>query len=273
MLNSSKKIIKKFMGLFGLEIRRKEQVIHQTPRASMYGCLQQAAKNGLNPETIIDVGAADGTPPLYEVFPEANHILIEPLEEFSPNLSQLVTQLKKAEYIIAAATSQTGSIIINVHPDLLGSSIYKEKEDSDVNGVERTVPTLTIDALCTERGTRGPYLLKIDTQGSELDVLMGAEKILQDTEFIILEVSLFEFFKGGSQLYECIKFMKERGFVAYDLFDLQYRLLDGAMSQVDIAFVQDKSQFRKFQFYATREQRDQQNEQFSLMRKRAENFR
>jgi len=264
MLNYSKKIIKKIMGLFGLEIRRKEQVIHQTQRNSMYGCLQQAAKNGLNPETIIDVGAADGTPPLYEVFPEATHILIEPLEEFSPNLSQLVTQLKKAEYIIAAATSKTGSIIINVHPDLLGSSIYKEKEDSDVNGVERTVSTVTIDALCTDRGTRGPYLIKIDTQGSELDVLMGAEKTLQDTEFIILEVSLFEFFKGGFQLYECIKFMKDRGFVAYDIFDLQYRLLDGAMSQVDIAFVRNQSQFRKIHFYATKEQRAKQNEQLIL---------
>jgi len=264
MLNSSKKIIKKIMGLFGLEIRRKEQVIHQTPRNSMYGCLQQAVKNGLNPETIIDVGAADGTPPLYEVFPEATHILIEPLEEFSPNLIQLVTQLKKAEYIIAAATSKTGSIIINVHPDLLGSSIYKEKEDSDVNGVERTVPTVTIDALCTDRGTKKPYLIKIDTQGSELDVLMGAEKILQDTEFIILEVSLFEFFQGGSQLYDCIKFMKERGFVAYDIFDLQYRLLDGAMSQIDIAFVREQSQFRKIHFYATKEQRAKQNEQLIL---------
>jgi len=264
MLNSSKKIIKKFMGLFGLEICRKEQVIHQTPRASMYGCLQQAAKNGLNPETIIDVGAADGTPPLYEVFPEANHILIEPLKEFSPNLSQLVTQLKKAKYISAAATSQTGSLIINVHPDLLGSSIYKEKEDSDVNGVERTVPTVTIDALCTDRGTTGPYLIKIDTQGSELEVLMGAEKIIQDTEFIILEVSLFEFFKGGCQFYDCIKFMKERGFVAYDIFDLQYRLLDGAMSQVDIAFVRDQSQFRKIHFYATKEQRAKQNAQLIL---------
>jgi FkbM family methyltransferase len=266
MLNSSKKIIKKIMGLFGLEIRRKKQVIHQNPRNSMYGCLQQAAKNGLNPETIIDVGAADGTPPLYEVFPEVTHILIEALEEFSPNLSQLVSQLKKAEYIIAAATSQAGSIIINVHPDLLGSSIYKEKEDSDVNGVERTIPTVTIDDLCTERGTRGPYLIKIDTQGSELDVLMGAQKTLQDTEFIILEVSLFEFFKGGFQFYDCLKFLKERGFVVYDIFDLQYRLLDGAMSQVDIAFVRDKSQFRKFHFYATKEQRAKQNEHLILMK-------
>jgi FkbM family methyltransferase len=260
MFNSSKNILKKIAEKIGFEIRRKQPGSHQIPRSSLYGCLQQALKNGLKPETVIDVGAADGTPPLYEVFPEANHILIEPLEEFTPNLSQLVTQLKKAEYIIAAATSKPGSILINVHPDLVGSSIYKEEEDSNVNGVERIVNAVTLDDICRDRGTKGPYLIKIDTQGSELDVLIGAEEIFQETEFIVLEVSLFEFFKGGSQLDDCIKFMKERGFVVYDIFDLQYRLLDGAMSQVDMAFVRDNSCFRQFQFYATQEQRNQQYE-------------
>lgn len=265
MLDSSKKILKNLISLFGLEIRRKEQVIHQIPRASMYGCLQQAVKNGLTPETVIDVGAAGGTPALYEVFPNANHILIEPLEEFAPNLSQLVTQLNKAEYIIAAATSTPGNIVINVHPDLVGSSIYKEEEDSDVNGVERTVPAVTIDGLCLDRGTRGPYLIKIDTQGSELEVLMGAKATLQNTEFVIMEVSLFDFFKGGSEFSDCINFMKDNNFVVYELFDLQYRLLDGAMSQVDIAFVREQSKFREFQFYATKEQRAKQTKNLKKM--------
>ena len=58
--------------------------------------------------------------------------------------------------------------------------------------------------------------------------------------------------------------MKMRGFVAYDLFDPQYRLLDGAMSQIDIAFVQDKSKFRKFHFYATGDQRAEQNRRFGV---------
>ena len=57
--------------------------------------------------------------------------------------------------------------------------------------------------------------------------------------------------------------MKERGFVVYDIFDLKYRLLDGAMSQIDIAFVPEKSELRKFHFYATREQRKQQNQRFN----------
>lgn len=263
---SPKKLLKQSVSLLGLEIHRQRT---QTDRATMYGSLQQALQNGLSPQTIIDVGAASGTSALYQVFPTANHLLIEPLQEFAPHLDALVNKLDKAEYIIAAAGKEPGDIVINVHRDLVGSSIYKEEEDSDVNGVERTVSVITIDRVCQAKGTDGPYLIKIDTQGAELDVLMGAEAVLQETDFVILEVSLFEFFKGGPQLFECISFMKERGFVAYDLFDLQYRLLDGAMSQVDIAFVKEKGHLRKHQFYATQAQRNQQYQQTIGARNRA----
>jgi FkbM family methyltransferase len=266
MLDFPKQVLKKSLNILGLEIHRRRSAIAQHPRATMHSCLRQALQNGLKPETIIDVGAARGTPALYDVFPEARHILIEPLEEYIPDLDSLVSKLNKAEYIIAAATATPGNIVINVHPDLVGSSIYKENENSDVNGVERTIPALTLDEICNERGTKGPYLLKIDTQGAELEVLKGAKTILEDTELVILEVSFFEFFKSGPQVYDCMNFMKERGFVAYDIFGLQYRLLDGAMSQVDIAFTREQSNLRKYHFYANREQRAEQNQQLLTSR-------
>ena len=109
------------------------------------------------------------------------------------------TNWKRAEYIIAAAAATPGNIIINVHPDLVGSSIYKEAEDSDVNGIERRIPAITLDNICVERNAEKPYLIKIDTQGSELEVLKGAQTVLQNTELVILEVSFFDFFQGGPQ--------------------------------------------------------------------------
>ena len=74
----------------------------------------------------------------------------------------------------------------------------------------------------------------------------------------MLEASLFEFLKGAPQIYDCIHFMKECGFVIYDIFDPKYRPLDGAMSQVDIAFVPQQSRLRRFHFYATEVQRVEQ---------------
>ena len=258
-----KQTVKKILRLFNIEIITKknlEEVSTRLSRMTMDGCLIQASLNGLNPSTVIDVGAANGTNALYTTFPNAQHLLIEPLEEFTTALKQITDSLKNSQYFIAAAANYSGEIILNVHPDLFGSSIYKENEESNVNGIERIVPTVTLDEICGKLKTQCPYLIKIDTQGAELDVLKGAQNILQETELVILEVSLFEFFNNGLQLYECIDFMKQKGFVAYEIFDLQYRLLDKAMSQVDIAFVPENSDLRKSHFYATKEQRQKQNE-------------
>jgi FkbM family methyltransferase len=255
-------ILNRALRSLNLEISYRNEA--QAWRATMGGALSRASENGLQPKTVIDVGAANGTIPLYQCFPEARFILIEPLREFEPALEELSKKLKTAEYLIAAAASTPGEILLNVHPDLVGSSVFKEEEDSDVNGIERIVPAVTIDGLCADRKTEPPYLIKIDTQGAELEVLKGAESVLRETELVMIEVSLFEFFKGGPQIYDCMDFMRTRGFVAYNLFDPQYRLLDGAMSQIDIAFVQEKSEFRRFQFYATPGQRAEQNRRFGV---------
>jgi len=50
--------------------------------------------------------------------------------------------------------------------------------------------------------------------------------------------------------------MKDRGFVVYDIFGGHNRPLDGALGQIDMAFVKENWQFRKSHFYATREQRE-----------------
>jgi len=253
-----KKVTDSILTPFGLEIRRKLN-LENTIRISMQGALTHLKEIGFYPKTVIDVGVANGTMSLYETFPLSKHILIEPLQEFKPNLEELIKRFPNSEYIIAAATQKSGNITINVHPDLVGSSLYLENEDSDVNGVPRVVPAITIDEVCRERKTQGPYLIKVDVQGAELDALQGALSILEDTEYIILETVLFQVFLNGSQCYDIIKFMKEQGFVVYEIFDPVYRLLDEAMSQIDIAFVKERGQFRKYHFYATKQQREMQD--------------
>ncbi len=258
-----KKLTNHILGYYGLEVHRKFQD-HQKfdIRYSLSGALEQAKKIGFKPETVIDVGAAVGTHALYEAFPNAKHLLIEPLEEFKPYLDKLAKQLKNVEIIIAAAAGESGSTTINVHPDLFGSSTYQECEDSNVNGFPRTIPCVVLDEVCKKNGLHGPYLIKLDVQGAESDVLTGASQILKETECIILEVSLLGFFVTGPQFYDVIAFMKERGFVVYDILDYVYRPLDGAMSQVDLVFVKEQGRFRKHHFYATKEQREAQDEQF-----------
>jgi len=257
-----KSVLRKSLNVLGFEVHRSSW------RDSSLGVLQQCKNLGLLFETVIDVGAAYGQFSLqcYNIFPDAKYILVEPLEEYKPSLEKVSQSIPNAEFFLAAAAAEPGEIMINVHPDLVGSSIYLEDEDSNVNGVPRAVPVITLDRFIKDGKMRAPFLIKIDVQGAELDVLLGAEQILRATEFIILEVSLFEFFKGRPQLHDIVAFMKSKRFVAYDIFGLQYRSLDNALSQVDIVFVKEVGLLRKHHFYATREQRGEQNKIFELKR-------
>ena len=85
--------------------------------------------------------------------------------------------------------------------------------------------------------------------------------MLNDSELVVLEVSFFPFFLDGPECAEIIAHMKARGFVPYDIVARQYRPLDGALSQVDIAFVRENGLFRRHHGYATAEQRHAQNHQ------------
>ena len=267
----SKKVIKKSLNSLGLEVRRLgiSSADGKYPRSSTQGLLQQARCLGLSPATVIDVGAAYGSFSLEccNVFPRAQYVLVEALEEFEPFIKAAIKTIAKAEYILSAAAALSGEITINVHADLVGSSIYREQEGLTADGVPRTVPVMALDRLIQDYQIRAPFLIKIDVQGAELDVLRGAEKILEDTEYIILEVSFFEIFKQGAQFYDVVTFMKSKGFVVYDVCGLQYRPLDNALSQADIALVRDEGLFRDYHYYANPEQRRQQNKKFELQKK------
>lgn len=247
----------------GLDVHRIQPVgASGRDRASLTEMLHQISRTGLFPNTVVDVGAAYGsfTRECVAVFPGARYLLIEPLVEYQSSLAELAQRLPSSHYICAAAASQPGKKAINVHPDLVGSSLLREVEaGTDVNGVPRSVPLVTIDRLVKELVAEGPFVLKVDVQGAELEVLRGAETMLRETEYVILEVSFFQFFEGGPEFFDIITYMKGIGFVVYDIMGLQYRPLDCALSQADLAFVKESGPFRRTHFYATPSQRTEQN--------------
>ncbi len=258
MLRAVKQVGKDVVGAFGLEIRRKRaEVPAVVARASLRGALRQLSGLGFKPATVIDVGVATQTLELYEEFRDARLLLIEPLAEFEPFLRKTCASYR-AQYVLAAAGEAPGTATINVHPDKDGSSLLKEVEGASVDGVPREVPVVTLDQVCAEKGLAGPYLIKVDVQGAELRVLAGAERTLRETEAVILEVTLFGTMIGGPQVYDVAARMKQYGFVAYDMWGHNYRPFDGALCQLDMAFVREQGRFRESHVFATPGQRQQQ---------------
>lgn len=255
MLIALKRLGGNLLNLFGLEVHKKKP--GSATRASMAGALRQLTTLGLRPGTVIDVGVAFQTTELYEESAQADILLIEPLAEFEVSLRKICDSYR-AQYVLAAAGERPGTATINVHPDRFGSSLLKEVEGPSVDGVPRQVPVITIDQACAERSLKGPYLIKVDVQGAELQVLEGARQTLLETEAVILEVSLFGLMIGGPQLCDIVSQMKKYGFVVYDIYGFTYRPLDGALAQVDMVFVRDQGRFRQSHVFSTPEKRKQQ---------------
>ncbi len=222
---------------------------YPTRRRTLEEAFEQLRRVGVRPATVIDVGVGQGTPELYRLFPRARFLLIEPVAEFEPKLRSIVERVE-GEYALVAAASRGGSVRLRVAEDNLEASTVLDDPANKHRGLDREVGSARIDDLVSDRGFEPPFLVKVDTQGSELDVLSGAERTLRDTEAVVLEVSLFDFFKGMPQLADVVEFMKERGFVAYDFVGGHERPLDRALAQLDVVFVSEDGICRQTSRYS-----------------------
>lgn len=250
-----KHVLRKLANRFGYDMR---QITHKTGAGMLRTTIAESYtllyELGFRPEIVVDVGVAKGTKELYYAFPDSFFLLIEPLKEFEPDLKRILQQYQ-GSYVLAAAGSGSDRVTFNVHKDHLeGSSQYKEAMGAVADGYEITVPIIRIDDIIEEKKLTGSTLIKIDAQGAEVEVLNGAKKALLETEVVVLEVSMFEFLKGAPQFFDVVLYMKNHGFVAYDIIKGWNRPLDNALGQIDIVFVKENGRFRQNHSYSTIEQ-------------------
>ena len=79
---------------------------------------------------------------------------------------------------------------------------------------EEEIDTTTFDAFFNGEIFNENTLLKIDTEGYELNVILGASKCLQSTKFVLAEVRHnHESFDGVYKMHEFISAMTDNGFV------------------------------------------------------------
>lgn len=244
----------------GVEVRRKDSGVRRTPEA----VLSHVKRLGFAPAAVIDVGVAYGTPELYDAFPDARYLLVDPLEEYAEAIGQITSRLRDAEWVRAAAGPEPGSIEITVNRAPALSSTLGHWKGQDDGGTARSVPVVRIDDLVAERSLDGPFLLKADVEGAELRVLDGASRVLEQTELVMLEVNLFQFLPGQPELHDVVAYMKAKGFVAYDFYGGHLRLLDEALAMVNMAFVREDGRFRRSHEFATEEQAREMYEEWGF---------
>jgi FkbM family methyltransferase len=251
----AKRFTKDWLRRAGLEV----SLAGKGPRRSLPQVLAHVRRLGVAPATVIDVGVEAGTPELYRAFPNADLLLVEPMEEWQSRLDQLgqLGGARRVHVEIAAAGRSPGEATLYVHRVPALSSLLGARVGDAQGAQARRVPVITVDALVERHGFAPPYVLKVDVEGGELEVLAGATQTLRSSELVLLEVPLFRVVPESPQLADVVWAMRELGWSVYDIYDGNVRPLDGALALVDIAFARDDGILRARHDYATPEQADE----------------
>ena len=89
-------------------------------------------------------------------------------------------------------------------------------------------------------GGRGRTLLKIDTQGYELEVLKGAARTLDRIDYILVETSFVPLYEGQANFRDVYAFLTGHGFEYAGSFEQMMSPLDGTVLQADGLFVRSR---------------------------------
>jgi len=168
-----------------------------------------------------------------------------------PNLAGTVQRIKKGGFRPALWVDVAGAISKNgvvLHGQETSASVLEENVNPQAGRQEVEMTTLDLEIPQLSSGP-GEKLIKIDTQGYELEILKGAENVLKTSGVLILELNLIEIHKGVPLADEVIVWLKSRGFQMYDIAGLTRRPRDRALWQADFVFVPSDSPLRSSKSY------------------------
>jgi len=231
--------IKNLLGGLGWELHRIASIEIPSPpsmRPTMRGALKWLADEGIHINTVLDVGASNGSwsAECMAFYPNAKYVLFEPqpvhsdaLDNFSNVCKQNVLLVKKA------VGASEGSTLFDATDPFGGALADKEGK----NTIE--VGLTTIDSALLEIKAEAPYLLKLDTHGFEKSILAGSNSTLEECEVLIIEAYNFRITEESFMFWELCTYLAGKGFRPVDLVDVLHRTYDNSLWQMDLIFIRD----------------------------------
>jgi FkbM family methyltransferase len=232
-----KAIVKQILTKLGYEVRHKS--VKQKARGNPY-VFYDLKKSGFNPSCIIDIGANRGTysEKVSQIWPDAEIFLFEPLQRHQKQLNDFCARHGKATWFGVGVGSHNKEMTFQVIDQYYGeTSTFSELESNRKNLYNTTtVDVITLDNFLEKGKISQPNLIKIDTEGFELEVLKGANNTLQLCDFLQIEVNEhpIEYLKYAPKLSELLAFCESSGFKLYDFLNISYHPKDGEIWLMDI---------------------------------------
>ncbi len=226
-----KKILKKDQNLVSLD----------HPFAVMVQLLK-----GKEIKNVLDAGASNGriSRRLLKKFPSANAYAFEPNPLYGEKLKEYSQREPKFHPQFVALSDRSGKANLNITESAGNTSLLEPSErlrQIDPGAVvtkTQEVELVTIDEWARANGDLTIELMKFDIQGAELKALKGAVRTLEESTLVVYtEVWFNETYAGGAVLGEIDAFLREQGFMLYDIYGPKYSP-KGVITWANAIFVQ-----------------------------------
>ncbi len=186
---------------------------------------------------IIDVGGFDGDTSLYfaNEFKDQIVYCIEPNARLWPTLDKLAAANKRIRIKKLALGRSQGQAVLHVTVNNVSSSL----NEISAQDLGRTPPAfqaslkeeaearVEVSTLDDEfRDSPTVLLIKLDTQGTELDILSSGVQMLGRTKFVLTEMNNHQLYKNTCQYYQVDEFLRGHSFRLADIV-VSYRGDDG----------------------------------------------
>ena len=206
---------------------RIRDIVISSSSEHLYRLVEYIEKNesDFQNKVIVDVGSADGSVALFfnKTLKPREVICFDPNPAFWNKYEAMPTNIR----LIKKALSNISEIAtFNVTRNLLSSSLLEINESEILNYGEEhqrkfhnegriEVEASTLD--CELEKFNEIFVLKLDTQGTELDILKGGSIILENTSYVVCEMQNHQLYTNSCQYYEVDSFLRKAGF---DLIDI-----------------------------------------------------
>jgi FkbM family methyltransferase len=192
---------------------------------------------------IADVGAHLGqTAQRYRAsFPQAAIHCFEPFPASFDTLRRTLAHDKGVHVHRVALGAAPGHATLNVNRSSATNSLLRSDERAatywgrEVLVTETTVdvPVTTLDAFCAERAISHVDILKLDVQGTELEVLAGSTRLLREQaiDLVYMEMIVAPTYVGQHDLHDYLGLFRAHGYVLFDFYNPVRR--NGRLLQTD----------------------------------------
>jgi len=196
-------------------------------------------KTYFEPKSVLDIGANIGQfyNEIKNVFPNAYYYLIEGSENCRSALENLNVEFSIS--LLSNVEKEVDFYVRKHEPRCTGNSIYREQTsffDDDQIIIEK-LQTKTLSNLFNNQTFD---LIKIDVQGSEIDIINGGLDIIKNAKGVILEVSLVEYNQNSPTKDFVYEYMDTLGFTPVELIGNINHPITHELIQQDILFLNKK---------------------------------